>query len=111
LLVFNFPDAESLLVRAVYRHRFWMFTPSVRTFMSSRGCAKALYRAGFEIVRLEADVQRPSLAKLFKHARADFVLPLFRALGLAGAVFPVAFPVPAVRFVAAKTPPTNSARP
>jgi SAM-dependent methyltransferase len=100
-IVFNFPDADSAWVRLLYRERFWMFTPSVRTFMTTRGCAAALSRAGFRSVVISADRQRPSLRKLLHHGRAGMALRALSRVGLANARAPFAFPVPSVRLVVA----------
>jgi SAM-dependent methyltransferase len=103
-LVFNFPDADSRWVRLVYRDRSWMFTPSVSTFMTARGCIGAVSRAGFEGIRVAQDVQRPSLRKLLHHGRAGFLLRAMAGAGLADARLPIALPAPSVRLLIARAP-------
>jgi SAM-dependent methyltransferase len=108
-LVFNFPDADSRWVRLLYRDRFWMFTPSVSTFMTARGCIGAVSRAGFEGIRVARDRQRPSLRKLLHHGKAGFLLPLVAWTGLGDAGLPVALPAPAVRLLVARAPAGSAA--
>lgn len=100
-LIFNFPDAGAFLVRYAYGRRFWMFTPSVANFMTLRGCETALVRAGFKVQTVSADVQRPSLRKLLKHAGLESLTPVAKWLGISDTILPVALPIPAIRFVVA----------
>ncbi len=100
-LIFNFVDADSPVVRHVYRENFWMFTPSVSCFMTRLGCERALSRNGFRIVSMRHDRQRPSLQKLFHHARIDFLIPALKRLGIAGMSLPWSLPIPSIRFVEA----------
>ena len=104
VLLFNFPDANSLWVRMVYRHRFWMFTPSVSVFMTARGCARALAASGFGRFSIRQDYQRPSFRKLLHHGKADFLFPILDSLGLGRAPVPFLIPVPTVRIVTARPP-------
>ena len=101
-VLFNFPAADSRWVRLLYKERFWMFTPSVTTFMTVRGCTQALRRAGFASAKVSNDRQRPSLRKLLHHGKADVLLPALKAIGMADALVPFAFPVPSVRLVVAR---------
>ena len=101
-LIFNFPDADSAWVRYVYRGRFWMFTPSVASFMTKRGCLSALAHAGFDAPRVSGDHQRPSLKKLLHHGRMDGLMSLVSALGMENSRLPFPIPVPTVRLVVAR---------
>ena len=101
VLVLNYPVADSVVARA-YGSRFWMFAPSVNTFMTERGCRAALAHAGFAVLRSRTDFQRPSLAKLVSHARLRVVLPLIDRLGLARTSVPIRIPIPGVRIAWAK---------
>jgi len=101
-VTFNFPDADSLWVRVVYRDHFWMFTPSARTIMTLRGCLAALARAGFQSIRVAKDTQRPTLRKLLHHGKAGFLLPMITRLGFADVATPVSIPVPTVRLLVAR---------
>lgn len=102
LLVFNTPVADAWIVRHVYRSGFWMFTPSVNSFATETGLRRALERAGFEILTIRQDFQRPSLSKLLYHGKLDGVLPLMKRFGLGDAALPFPIPVPSVRFVVAR---------
>jgi len=101
LLVFNFPDAGSLIAR-FYGSRFWMFSPTADTFMSARGCCALLRACGFEPALTLTDRQRPSLQKLFKHARLTPALRLAAALNLANKSLPFSLPIPVVKLVMAR---------
>jgi hypothetical protein len=100
--MFNFPDAASPIVRLIYRQRFWMFTPSVMTFMTERGCRVALAAAGFTSTGIRTDVQRPSLRKLLQHANLAFFSRALSLFGIPNASLPIALPLPAVRLVVAR---------
>ena len=100
-LVFNYPAADSLAAR-IYGRKFWMFAPSVSTFMTRRGCRSALEQAGFTIIRTATDRQMPSTRKLLKHSKLTWLLPLFRALRLEHRALPLPVPVPGVRVVWAR---------
>ena len=101
MLLFNFPDAASPLVRYLYRSRSWMFAPSVSCFMTAEGCRRALTRAGFEVEKLARDWQQPSIAKLLLHAGLPRAA---RAAGryVRGLAVPAPVPIPGVRFVRAR---------
>lgn len=81
-----------------------MFTPSMLTFMSTRGCRAALARSGFGTVAVTNDVQRPSLRKLAHHGRADRLLHLAAVCAprIEEARLPFSIPVPTVRLVVAR---------
>jgi SAM-dependent methyltransferase len=100
MLFFNFPAADSLPAR-LYGKRMWMFTPSVMQFMTRRGVAAALDRAGLAIAACRTDRQAPSLGKLIGHARLVGLYPLFDRLGLLDVRVPVALPIPGVLAVRA----------
>lgn len=102
VFIFNYPDADSILVKLVYRHRFWMFTPSIGTFMTTRGCTAAVTRAGFSDMVVWHDIQRPRVQKLLKHARVGFLMAAAHALGLGSASMPFSFRVPTIRFAVAR---------
>jgi cyclopropane fatty-acyl-phospholipid synthase-like methyltransferase len=90
-LIFNFVDASSVFAR-LYGRRFWMFAPTVSTFMSARGCRDALETAGFVVETFRNDVQQPSLRKLMHHAKLPLKVPDVQL---------PPFPVPSTRFVVA----------
>ena len=100
-LVFNYPAADSLAAR-IYGRKFWMFAPSVSTFMTEQGCRSALEQAGFTIIRTATDRQMPSTQKLLKHAGLASLLPVFRAIRLDHRALPFPVPVPGVRVVWAR---------
>jgi len=100
-LVFNYPAADSLMAR-IYGRKFWMFAPSVSSFMTQRGCRSALEQAGFTIIRTATDRQMPSTRKLLKHSKLTSLLPVFRAFRLEHRALPLPVPVPGVRVVWAR---------
>jgi SAM-dependent methyltransferase len=102
IFMFNFPNADSPWVRWLYRENFWMYTPSAITFMTECGCLQALRRAGYKVLRVRVDRQRPSLTKLLQQGRMGSMLPVLRALGLSHAGIPFPIPIPAVRLVIAR---------
>jgi len=101
ILLFNFADAGSFTARHVYRSRFWMFTPSVNSFMSGDGCRIAMERAGFTIQTMRTDHQQPSLQKLLNHSGLRWGVPILKRLGMAGVILPVPLPIPSIRLVKA----------
>ena len=101
VLVANFPAADSLVAR-LYGERFWMFAPSVNTFMTTKGCAAILKEGGFSVLESATDFQAPSLHKLFNHAKFGALLPVLDALGLGARSLPFRIPVPGVRIVWAR---------
>ncbi len=101
-LIFNFVDAESPIVKYFYHARFWMYTASVHCFMSRRGCELALNSNGFRIVAMHPDKQRPSLQKLFHHARLGHLVPLLERLRLNKSSLPFSLPMPGINFVKAQ---------
>jgi SAM-dependent methyltransferase len=103
MLFFNFPAADSLVAR-LYGSRMWMFTPSVMQFMTQRGIATALDRAGFRIASCGTDRQAPSVGKILGHARLMRLYPVLDRLGLIDAIVPLALPIPGVRAVRAVRP-------
>jgi SAM-dependent methyltransferase len=108
LLVFNAPVANAWIVRYLYRSNFWMFAPSVNFLPTETGCRTALARAGFTVVMMRQDFQRPSLRKLLHHAKLDGVLALMKKVGLEEAGLPISLPAPSVRFVVARSDATGS---
>lgn len=100
ILVANYPAADSI-VSKLYGERFWMFAPSVSTFMTFMGCGLAMKQADFSSVESGLDRQMPSFQKLFAHAKCHAVLPVLDALGLSNKFLPFRLPVPGVRIVLA----------
>lgn len=97
----NFPAADSLPAR-LYGSRFWMFTPSVSSFMSRSG-ARALFSAtGFNDIRMRMDRQRPSLGKLLQHAKLAPLIGLIERLFGTGARLPFPLPIPGIVSVTAQ---------
>lgn len=101
MLVANFPVAESAVAR-LYGASFWMFAPSVNTFMTNKGCATVLERGGFSILKSSTDFQAPSLHKLLNQAKFGALLPALDALRLGARSMPFRIPVPGVRIVWAR---------
>lgn len=101
-LFFNYPEADFPIVRYIYRSQFWMFTPSVHCFMSRKGCIEVLKESGFQLLSIHPDIQRPSFQKLFNHARLNFLIPLFKRLGIEKASLPFALPMPSMKLVKAR---------
>jgi SAM-dependent methyltransferase len=95
LLFANFPAADSWTAR-LYGSRHWMFAPSISQFPTRAGVRMALTAAGFGIVDMTRDMQRPSFAKLAKHAKIPGLPALLRRWGLAHRPLPIAFPIPGV---------------
>lgn len=102
LFYFNFPMATSITAR-IYGGRYWMFAPSVINFISGEGCRMMLRNAGFRIVSMEHDRQKPSLSKLLGHARLAGLYRLMKRMGMADTALPIALPIPGImRVVAVK---------
>lgn len=101
VLVFNFPDASSFLVKMVYRSNFWMFTPSAATFMTKQGCQIALGRAGFAKFEICSDYQRPSWGKLLHHGKLDTLMGVLEIFKLDDKLMPFPIRVPTVKLVVA----------
>lgn len=100
ILVFNFPFSNSIIA-SIYGKRFWMFTPSVKTILSRKGCINLLERVGFTEIEIRTDWQRPSFSKLFHHAK----LPALQKIKLLNQNFtslPFQVPIPGVALVTAK---------
>jgi SAM-dependent methyltransferase len=97
-LVFNFPAADSLVAR-LYGERYWMFAPSVSTFLTESGCRRALAGAGLEWRQSRTDRQMPSVRKLLTHAKLGGLLHATAKLGLEGAAPVAPLPIPGVRIV------------
>ena len=102
LLIFNFVNADSPVVKYIYKSNFWMFSPSINCFMTTKGCRGALEQSGFHIETIHRDAQQPSLQKLLKHSRFTSVLPLLKLFGCERAIFPFSLPIPSVKLVKAK---------
>lgn len=102
LLIVNFPDANSWLVKYVYRSRFWMFTPSTNFFLTSMGCTEALTRSGFYIQDLICDRQNSSFRKFLSHSRLEFLIPFSSRFNLDGASLPFSVPLPGIRLLKAR---------
>ncbi len=95
IFYFNFPMATSLTAK-LYGNRYWMFAPSVLNFMSEEGCRKALRNAGFKVIEIAHDRQKPSLSKLLGHAKLPAVYRLLKKLGMGNITMPISFPIPGV---------------
>lgn len=102
LLFFNYPEADSPIVKYLYRSRFWMFTPSVDCFMSRKGCIEVLKGSGFQLLSIRPDIQRPSFQKFFNHARLNFLIPPFKRIGIERASLPFALPIPSIKLIKAR---------
>ena len=100
-LVFNYPIADSSIAR-LYGKRYWMFAPSVNSFMTGAGCTAAVRAARLSPTRYRIDRQMPSFSKILNHARAGLLLPVFDKLGLGNQSLPFAIPVPGIRIVWAR---------
>lgn len=100
ILIFNFPNSGSLVAR-LYGDKFWMFAPSVSSFMSVAGCRDVLSKHGFHVKRIRHDVQRPSIGKLLRHAKLDAILHVLSQKWLKTPL-PFVIPVPGVKFVYAQ---------
>lgn len=96
ILFFNMPEAGSWPAR-IYGHRFWMFAPSVSSFLTCKGVCTALDRAGFQIIRSRIDFQRPTLSKLMGHAGLHRLYALVNRSGLASASFKRSLPIPGIK--------------
>jgi SAM-dependent methyltransferase len=97
-LVFNFPAADSPVAR-LYGEGYWMFTPSVSTFLTERGCRLALGRAGVTWCRSRVDRQMPSVRKLLTHAKLGALLRAGARFGMDGAAPLGPLPIPGVQIV------------
>ncbi|MEW5722867.1 MAG: class I SAM-dependent methyltransferase [Thermodesulfobacteriota bacterium] len=95
LLFFNMPEARSLPAR-IYGKNFWMYAPSVSSFMTILGAGLALGRAGFQVERCRVDFQEPTLTKLLGHARLHRLYPILGRLGLDSMRLPFPMPIPGV---------------
>jgi len=100
-VLLNYPDAAALVPR-LYGTSFWMFAPSVNTFLTTAGLGQALRNAGLEELWHRTDRQRPSLGKLFNQARCGWALPLLDRLGLQSAPLPLSLPIPGVKLLRAR---------
>lgn len=97
-LAFNFPAADSLVAR-LYGGRYWMFAPSVSTFLTECGCRQALAAAGLSWEQCRTDRQMPSVRKLLLHAGLGGLLRASARLGLDRAAPLAPLPIPGVRLV------------
>ena len=100
VLILNHPSADSVIA-SIYGNNFWMYTPSVDTFMTRKGLHLALEQAGLHLSEYRTDVQMPSFEKLFKLSGLNLFFPLLRLFGLSGKSFPLPLPVPGVKFAQA----------
>ncbi|MGR8919344.1 MAG: class I SAM-dependent methyltransferase [Gammaproteobacteria bacterium] len=98
---FNLPVADSLPAR-LYGKRYWMFAPSVCSFMTRAGIRAALARAGLAVVGMRRDRQRPTLAKLAGHAGAKGLNRPLTSSGLGAVQLPIPIIVPGVWNVIAR---------
>ncbi|MCC7264041.1 MAG: class I SAM-dependent methyltransferase [Candidatus Latescibacteria bacterium] len=102
VLVCNFPVADALVAR-LYRRRYWMFAPSVNTFLTQTGCVRALDHGGFRVERMATDRQMPTFRKLFHHARLESLVTLVESCGIGGKALPLPIPIPGVKLVHARS--------
>lgn len=100
VLILNHPSADSVIA-SIYGSYFWMYAPSVNTFMTSKGLHLALAQAGFHLSEYRTDVQMPSFEKLFKLSGMNLFFPILRLLGLGGKSLPFPLPIPGVKFAQA----------
>ncbi len=107
-LVANFPAADSFTARLYGRH-YWMFAPTVNTFLSTKGCRLALERADFVVTALQRDVQQPGWSKLVTLARLPLGDAALRLLRLQRASMPWPLPAPGIRIVWARKPSEDPA--
>lgn len=101
VLYFNLPYVDSLPHR-LYGKRYWMFTPSIFNFLSIPGVRLALRAAGFEIGKVQTDLQKPAVSKVLGHSKLKSLYPLIRRLGLGSAALPFALPIPGIKLVIAR---------
>ncbi|MGE0483633.1 MAG: class I SAM-dependent methyltransferase [Gammaproteobacteria bacterium] len=101
VLATNLPLADSLTAR-VFGRRYWMFTPSVSSFMSRRGVRSLLERTGLVGIEIRQDWQQPSWGKLLHHARLGHLLRAARVLGWAEKRLPTRLPIPGVALALAR---------
>ncbi|MFZ5807313.1 MAG: class I SAM-dependent methyltransferase [Verrucomicrobiota bacterium] len=94
-LIFNYPACNAWISR-LYGEHFWMFTPSVSSFLSDQGCTAVLNHHEFQILRRQTDWQQPSFSKLMLHARFKHFLRYVPQKHL-----PCLIPIPTIRLVAA----------
>lgn len=102
ILIINFPDANSGIVKYIYRSQFWMFTPSANFFPTSMGCTEALNQSGFYIQSLTRDRQNTSFRKLLSHAKLGMFIPLFSMFGIDSVSLPFSIPLPGIRLLKAR---------
>lgn len=104
-LVANFPAADSLTAR-LYGARYWMFAPTARTFLTTRGGTLALEQAGFSVRELRHDRQTPSWQKLVTHSRLPGAHGWISRVAARASWQPFSFPVPGIRLIVAQKPAT-----
>lgn len=97
----NLPVADAWPAR-LYGERYWMYAPSVCNFMTEAGMRAALTRAGFGVIEVATDVQRPTFAKLAGHLRLRGLYPWLARHGLAGRQLPCSLPVPGIKVIRAR---------
>ena len=105
-LFLNFPPCDTWVARW-YGQRFWMFAPSANTFSSIRGMRQCATGSGWIVEAESMDRQRPSWAKLLKHARLTSIIPRgLRAL-LSSDLVPFRVPIPAVHLLRLRPAPRS----
>jgi len=100
-LIFNFPDANSLTAR-LYGERYWMFAPSVGTFMTTDCCKKLLSTAGFDEINIKIDYQMPSFSKVLNHSKLSQLIPVSKIFSHRFNSFPFLLPIPGVKLARAR---------
>lgn len=94
-LLCNLPLADSWPAK-LYGDRYWMFTPSISTFMTMHGLQTALNKADLSIDYICIDRQQPSLRKILGHAKFRSLIFLIERLGLKEIQLPFYIPIPGV---------------
>ena len=101
-LIFNFPAANSLTAR-LYGDRYWMFAPSVGTFISTDCSKKILFNAGFGETIIKTDFQMPSFSKVINHSKLSWLIPMSKVLSHRFNSFPFLIPIPGIKLVKARS--------
>lgn len=100
-LYFNFVPSDTFVV-STYRSKHWMFTPSVINFFSKKGIHSLLEKNNFYVKKYSIDFQKPSLKKIIKLSKMNFLVLLLSKIGLLNKSIPIPLPIPGVYSVLAK---------
>lgn len=101
ILIFNFPSANSLVAR-LYGDRYWMFAPSVGSFITTDCCNKILSSAGFDEITIKTDYQMPSFSKVLNHSKLSQLIPMSKIFLKWFNSFPFPLPIPGVKLARAR---------